>query len=338
MTGNSDSEIDSTMAASKAFDKILDCVKTSNLNFCLQLSPFSANISLKKSLIKNKAGFYLNPPVDTDLSLLKEEKNVLAKKVIDLENIVADLKFRLEESQTECEQAHDIIQKLENELNIKQEVKKSKSANEKALNNWLEEQTLEINILKEEKLQFENQIVDLQTRLQSSQSAVKKLNKEVNENRINHEKNIRLTVNDLKSELKSWKKSFGLERSRKIKVERKLAILENKLSKPKHPVSCQTNHNLDIPYLVTDALPPIFGSKLCHKSKAINFMSLSLPNLSTVSWVNLTEEDILEDAAEQAMNDQYDYQVEQFYIDAKKKAEDIAQVFEENYIEKLFVD
>ena len=174
--------------------------------------------------------------------------------------------------------------------------------------------------------------------MQSSQSAVKKLNKEFNENRINHEKNIRLTVNDLKSELKSWKKSFGLERSRKIKVERKLAILENKLSKPKHPVSCQTNHNLDIPYLVTDALPPIFGSELCHKTKAINFMSLSLPNLSTVSWVNLTEEDILEDAAEQAMNDQYDYQVEQFYIDAKKKAEDIAQVFEENYIEKLFVD
>ena len=76
------------------------------------------------------------------------------------------------------------------------------------------------------------------------------------------------------------------------------------MSKPKHPVSCQTNHTLDIPYLVTDALPPIFGSKLCHKSKAINFMSLSLPNLSTVSWVKLTEEDILEDAAEQAMNDQ----------------------------------
>ena len=67
-------------------------------------------------------------------------------------------------------------------------------------------------------------------------------------------------------------------------------------------------------------------------------MSLSLPNLSTVSWVKLTEEDILEEAAEQAMNDQYDYQVEEFYRDAKKKAEDIAQVFEENYIEKLFVD
>ena len=47
------------MAASKAFNKILDCVKSSNLNFCLQLSPFSANISLKKTLVKDKAGFYL---------------------------------------------------------------------------------------------------------------------------------------------------------------------------------------------------------------------------------------------------------------------------------------
>ena len=51
------------MAAAKAFDKILDDVKTSNLNFCLQLSPFSATISLKKTLVKDKAGLYLYPPV-----------------------------------------------------------------------------------------------------------------------------------------------------------------------------------------------------------------------------------------------------------------------------------
>ena len=69
------------MAASKAFDKILDCVKSSNLNFCLQLSPFSANISLKKTLVKDKAGFYLTHPENSDLSLLQnhdEEKKELA--------------------------------------------------------------------------------------------------------------------------------------------------------------------------------------------------------------------------------------------------------------------
>ena len=108
MIRNSDSDITSTMAASKAFDKILDCVKSSNLNFCLQLSPFSANISLKKTLVKDKAGFYLNPPEDSDLSLLQnhdEEKKELAKKVIDLEQVIANLKLRLEDSQTDCEHA-----------------------------------------------------------------------------------------------------------------------------------------------------------------------------------------------------------------------------------------
>ena len=98
MIRSSDSEIHSTMAASKAFDKILDCVKSSNLNFCLQLSPFSANISLKKTLIKNKAGSYLNPPEEPDLSLPNIEK---AKKMIELEHIIADLRARLEESQTD---------------------------------------------------------------------------------------------------------------------------------------------------------------------------------------------------------------------------------------------
>ena len=43
---NADS--DSTMAATLAFETIIEQVKLSNLNFHLQLFPFSAVISLKK--------------------------------------------------------------------------------------------------------------------------------------------------------------------------------------------------------------------------------------------------------------------------------------------------
>ena len=124
MFRNSDSETNSTMAACKAFDKILDCVKSSNLNFCLQLSPFSANISLKKTLVKDKAGFYLNPPEDKFSSSKqnREKENIeLAKKVSDLECVIADLRSRLDESQIDCEHAYKTIKKLEVELNIKQE-------------------------------------------------------------------------------------------------------------------------------------------------------------------------------------------------------------------------
>ena len=98
MSRNTDSELKFTMstAATETFDMILDCVKKSNLNFCLQLSPFSANISLKKTFVKDKAGVYLDPPpfftvpISSDSLLLQNSD--LEKKVNDLETIVEDLK------------------------------------------------------------------------------------------------------------------------------------------------------------------------------------------------------------------------------------------------------
>ena len=93
---------------------IVGCVKASNLNFCLQLSPFSANISLKKSLIKDKAGYPLKPQFDV---MTRE----LSDKVTELENIVDELKLRLADSVTECEKANETIRELELKLQIKQE-------------------------------------------------------------------------------------------------------------------------------------------------------------------------------------------------------------------------
>ena len=71
------------MEATEAFKSILDSVMSSQLNFNLQLSPFSAVISLKKSLIKAKSGNPLPPPSTTLLKLrsendLQEQNNLLA--------------------------------------------------------------------------------------------------------------------------------------------------------------------------------------------------------------------------------------------------------------------
>ena len=177
---------------------------------------------------------------------------------------------------------------------------------------------------------MKNQIDGLQVNLQNSKSAVKRLTKEVNEIKKKHEKEREHTNKNHKSEIKSLKKELGMEKSQRIKAERKLTIIEKELSKPQNAESCQTNQTPDTPYMVTDALPPIFGSKLCHRSKTINFFSRSLPNLSTLTRVRVTEEDILIEEAEQALNNQYDRQVEEFYIDAKKKAESVREVYEEN--------
>ena len=63
---------DPTMAASIAFNNILEHIRGSNLNFKMHLSPFSANISLKNSLIKNKSGAQPLPP--TTLYTLSDVK------------------------------------------------------------------------------------------------------------------------------------------------------------------------------------------------------------------------------------------------------------------------
>ena len=42
----------------------------------------------------------------------------------------------------------------------------------------------------------------------------------------------------------------------------------------------QTKSHPDIPYKLTDPLPPIFSMELRHKSRPIHFLSRSIPNLT----------------------------------------------------------
>merc|ERR1712240_231557 len=92
----------------------MGCVKTSNLNFCLQLSPFSANISIKKSFIKDKSGSPLKPSFEF-------KNGDMSQKITELENIIEELKFRLADSVTDLEQANETIRQLELKLHVKEE-------------------------------------------------------------------------------------------------------------------------------------------------------------------------------------------------------------------------
>ena len=67
---------DPKMAASQAFDTIITQVKLSNLNFRIEMTPFAATIVLKKSLIKDKSGYPILPPLETYLpSSLNQSNN-----------------------------------------------------------------------------------------------------------------------------------------------------------------------------------------------------------------------------------------------------------------------
>ena len=68
---------DLTMLATTTFDSIISQIQASCLNFSMQLTPFSAVISLRKSFVTDKSGFVVTPAVK------KNEANVkdIVKKI-----------------------------------------------------------------------------------------------------------------------------------------------------------------------------------------------------------------------------------------------------------------
>ena len=72
--------------ASIAFDRILQEIQTSNLNFQLQISPFSAQISLKKSLVKDKDGSCRLPPSESSFIRSESEFSTLQREKMQVEN------------------------------------------------------------------------------------------------------------------------------------------------------------------------------------------------------------------------------------------------------------
>ena len=97
------------------FENILHQVKCSNLNFKIDLSPFSAVISLKKSLVKDKSWISrLPPPIQTPpLHRLSEENQILSDKTLQQEK---ELKSDYENSALDCED----IRALRNDVNEKE--------------------------------------------------------------------------------------------------------------------------------------------------------------------------------------------------------------------------
>ena len=106
------------MEASTMFENLLQHIKESNLNFKLELSPFSAVILLKKSFIKDKFGnpLLLLSTSTAILSRVQEENLKLNKKILFLENANKTLKADYEDAVDDCEEAHTMKNKLENEI------------------------------------------------------------------------------------------------------------------------------------------------------------------------------------------------------------------------------
>ena len=110
--------------ASKAFDHLLQQVQTSSLNYQIQISPFSAIISLKKSLIKDKAGVPLLSLISDFASSFDHDRTEkLLTLNAKLEEEVFHLQKKYKESLKECDIAQQAAQALDKELKLKNETK-----------------------------------------------------------------------------------------------------------------------------------------------------------------------------------------------------------------------
>ena len=94
------------MDCDSTFRQVVQLVKLYNLNFCLEESPFSAKIYLKKSFVKNMSGTPLKSPTT-------DNNNWLVDKIIQLEKSVNYLQHELEESVEECRKVYMIKNQLE---------------------------------------------------------------------------------------------------------------------------------------------------------------------------------------------------------------------------------
>ena len=106
------------MMAAETFENIIFQIQNSNLNFKLNLSPFAANISLKKSLVKNKSGIPLLPKanaVDDDIAILIEKNHRLENELF--RGVKNEFSRKVNKSGTavceELEDSRELVKKLQ---------------------------------------------------------------------------------------------------------------------------------------------------------------------------------------------------------------------------------
>merc|ERR1712179_739489 len=189
------SECNLTMLATQSFNHILDQIQTSCLNFQIQISPFSAIISLKKSIIRDQSG-----------------KPLLSKK---LSNISSEDIDTLVMKNRELERKLEEFQNFKQVACIKVEANSSEQNKIKELEDVL---SLARDILKDRG----DKILELQVALKAAKEASCKTNNILVQNRAKFEKEKTVLLKEHRAEVKAWKKDLGEERKEKIKLEKEL--------------------------------------------------------------------------------------------------------------------
>ena len=215
------SDVNPTMVASKTFDSILEQILSSNFNFQLQISPFSANISLKKTPIKDLSGSPVLPlstsikPSSDATASTATDLAAYAAKTIKLEKDLSALRRDYEDAVEDSAAAHLRLKSMESQPTVKVEaLYKELSEN----NNLVYSLRLEISNLKSESIVKESIIEDQKEEIEYLEKANKKanqisnnLNKEFSTVKIKFNKEKELILKEHKAEVKAWRIELGEE-------------------------------------------------------------------------------------------------------------------------------
>ena len=223
-----DSDRNLAMLASNAFENIIDQIRTSNLNFQLQMSPFSACISLKRSLVKEKSGAFLLPPAAPESPSSESEIAALAKKNLELENKLVEMNEKYARAVNDC-----LKVTLKLEEHEKNNIKKEPDDEELTvgLKNDLNSVIVDNKKYRDIVREHEEEIDHLRRTVKVKEEIAKNLNKQMRDFKLKVEKENVLANKRNKAEVKSWKKELGDERKEKIKLEKKLDKLVRKGSR-----------------------------------------------------------------------------------------------------------
>ena len=258
------SDVNPTMLANATFDKILEQIQTSNLNFQLTLSPFSAAISLKKSFIKDKYGNILLPSPST---------KVISQQEFNLQHDNAEL---VEKNEKLDQQNLQLQRTNQSQLqNIKILEKKIVDIEASAYNSFREKSN-ELTVLKNTLQSSDQEMTKLKNELQIKNKLIKVKEKEVL--KLDQNRDIlEATAKKCKEELKTLKSDYKkLQKKEKITSEKSSPEndAENKLSKIKTPTLTDSSSSH---FEKTDPLNNLVTTRTLSASSSTTTSSPSIP-------------------------------------------------------------
>lgn len=250
---NSDSDF--KMSVSNTFSSLLGEIQLSNLNYSIHMTPFAANITLKKSTQKDQNGVHLppSPPLLQLLQQAHQEINYLKeeKKSIEATNQVFKTKYEslaienaenikaFSEANKELVKSNDTIQEL---------LKKVKNLDEKNTKIEAEKEEIE-NKLKETKTKLGSEVHNLKVEMKAMEKTKKSMEKEnidLNRNlnttrdtikNIKYEKSqLKISKSKLESDLRKLQKNVNKNKNQKLSKE------ESK--NPSKLISSETNSRM----------------------------------------------------------------------------------------------